>query len=96
MSLFIKKDLKKLIADAGDPNVETHSSGLKRHLNAFSLTLLGIGGIIGAGIFSLTGVAPLPVFAMPKWPPWFPSLDLPMPILMPHSANSSLGSSVGI
>jgi APA family basic amino acid/polyamine antiporter len=57
MSLFIKKDLKKLIADAGDPNVESHSGGLKRHLNALSLTLLGIGGIIGAGIFSLTGVA---------------------------------------
>ena len=57
MSLFIKKDLKKLIADAGDPNVESHAGGLKRHLNAFSLTLLGIGGIIGAGIFSLTGVA---------------------------------------
>ncbi len=57
MSLFIKKDLKKLIADAGDPNVESHSGGLKRHLNAFSLTLLGIGAVIGAGIFSLTGVA---------------------------------------
>lgn len=57
MSLFIKKDLKKLIADAGDPNAETQSGELKRHLNAFSLTLLGIGAVIGAGIFSLTGVA---------------------------------------
>ncbi len=58
-SLFIKKDLKKLIADAGDPNASEHSQsgGLKRHLSALNLTLLGIGGIIGAGIFSLTGMA---------------------------------------
>lgn len=57
-NLFVKKDLGKLIADAGDPNVDAHATGgLKRHLNALNLTLLGIGGIIGAGIFSLTGAA---------------------------------------
>jgi APA family basic amino acid/polyamine antiporter len=57
-NLFLKKDLKQLISDAGDPNVEHgHQSGLKRHLSALNLTLLGVGGIIGAGIFSLTGVA---------------------------------------
>src|SRR5579871_4979251 len=33
------------------------NAGLKRCLNAFDLTLLGIGAIIGAGIFVLTGVA---------------------------------------
>jgi APA family basic amino acid/polyamine antiporter len=32
-------------------------TGLRRCLNAFDLTLLGIGAIIGAGIFVLTGVA---------------------------------------
>ncbi len=32
-------------------------SGLKRCLGAFDLTLLGIGAIIGAGIFVLTGIA---------------------------------------
>jgi APA family basic amino acid/polyamine antiporter len=32
-------------------------TGLKRCLSAFDLTLLGIGAIIGAGIFVLTGVA---------------------------------------
>lgn len=32
-------------------------SGLRRCLGAFDLTLMGIGGIIGAGIFVLTGVA---------------------------------------
>ena len=31
--------------------------GLKRHLGALNLTALGIGAIIGAGIFVLTGQA---------------------------------------
>jgi APA family basic amino acid/polyamine antiporter len=36
---------------------EADSEGLKRSLNALNLTLLGIGAIIGAGIFVLTGTA---------------------------------------
>jgi APA family basic amino acid/polyamine antiporter len=58
--LFVKKDLARLIADAEDPNAGEggHGGGtLKRHLGAFNLTMLGIGAIIGAGIFSLTGTA---------------------------------------
>ena len=61
--LFIKKDLAKLIADANDPLAGeaahgAHAGGqLKRTLSAFNLTMLGIGAIIGAGIFSLTGTA---------------------------------------
>ncbi len=35
----------------------TSDTGLRRCLNAFDLTLLGIGCIIGAGIFVLTGIA---------------------------------------
>ncbi len=35
----------------------TRDTGLKRSLNAFDLTMLGVGAIIGAGIFVLTGVA---------------------------------------
>lgn len=55
-SLFRKKDLKRIIADANDPHLsEGHS--LKRSLNGFHLVMLGIGGIIGAGIFVLTGSA---------------------------------------
>ena len=46
MSLFRTKPI--------DPNADT---GLRRCLNAFDLTLLGIGCIIGTGIFVLTGVA---------------------------------------
>ncbi|MBS1961441.1 MAG: amino acid permease [Bdellovibrionales bacterium] len=60
MSLFIKKDLDRLIADANDPKLAEggHGGGaLKRHLTAWNLSMLGIGAIIGAGIFSLTGMA---------------------------------------
>ncbi|WLT32357.1 amino acid permease [Geothrix sp. PMB-07] len=58
--LFVKKDLARLISDANDPHVGEggHGGGqLKRTLGAFNLTTLGIGAIIGAGIFSLTGTA---------------------------------------
>lgn len=56
--LFIKKDLNQLIFDAQDSNADVHGGPvLKRTLGAFNLTTLGIGVIIGAGIFSLTGTA---------------------------------------
>jgi APA family basic amino acid/polyamine antiporter len=38
-------------------NADLESSGLKKVLSAFDLTLLGVGAIIGTGIFVLTGVA---------------------------------------
>ena len=60
MSLFIKKDLDRLIADANDPKLSEggHGGGsLKRTLTAWNLAMLGIGSIVGAGIFSLTGMA---------------------------------------
>src|ERR1700736_908547 len=46
------KPAAKLLAESGP-----HAGGLKRALRAFDLTLLGIGAIVGAGIFVLTGVA---------------------------------------
>lgn len=57
--LFIKKELERLVAEAGDPNVAEpeHGAVLNRSLTAFHLTMLGIGAVIGAGIFSLTGAA---------------------------------------
>ena len=55
--LFKKKNLNQIIKDAGDPQIAEEQGALKRTLNAFNLTMLGIGGIIGAGIFSLTGAA---------------------------------------
>lgn len=47
-SLFRTKPLEMMDAQSGS---------LKRCLTAFDLTLLGIGAIIGAGIFVLTGIA---------------------------------------
>jgi len=55
--LFIKKDLARLVSEADGPGGEAGSGGLRRSLGAFSLTMLGIGAIIGAGIFTLTGEA---------------------------------------
>jgi len=52
MNLFAKKSLPSLIAEAG--NESQH--GLQRSLGVFSLTALGIGAVIGAGIFVLSGL----------------------------------------
>ena len=50
MSLFATKPLETLLADA-------EGSTLKRSLGPGQLIALGIGAIIGAGLFSLTGIA---------------------------------------
>ena len=50
--LFRTKNLDDILAALGD---EAHS--LKRTLGAFNVTLLGIGAIIGAGIFATVGTA---------------------------------------
>ena len=50
MSLFRTKSLSELMPEEGE-------GGLKRALTASNLVLLGIGAIIGAGIFVLTGTA---------------------------------------
>lgn len=52
MSLFVKKPMEVLMAEASDSE-----KGLKRTLGSGSLVALGIGAIIGAGLFSLTGIA---------------------------------------
>lgn len=48
-----KKPLDVLLAEAA----ETGEGSLKRTLSSFNLVALGIGAIIGAGLFSLTGIA---------------------------------------
>lgn len=52
MSLFRKKSLAGLLAEAADSE-----KGLKRTLTAWSLIALGIGAIIGAGLFVRTAAA---------------------------------------
>ncbi|HMI61615.1 MAG TPA: amino acid permease, partial [Puia sp.] len=52
MSLFRKKSLDVLMSQAGDSE-----KGLKRTLGAWSLIALGIGAIIGAGLFVRTAAA---------------------------------------
>ena len=50
--LFKRKSIDRLIADSEDPEHR-----LKKTLGPWSLTALGIGAIIGSGIFVLTGTA---------------------------------------
>jgi APA family basic amino acid/polyamine antiporter len=50
--LFKTKSIERLMSD-----VEEGGKALKRSLTAWDLTLLGIGAIIGTGIFVLTGTA---------------------------------------
>ena len=52
MSLFLRKPLKALLDEASDSE-----KGLKRTLSAGSLVALGVGAIIGAGLFVRTAAA---------------------------------------
>lgn len=52
MNLFIKKPMSELMAETGDSE-----HGLKRTLSSGSLIALGIGAIIGAGLFVRTAAA---------------------------------------
>src|ERR1700761_8141847 len=52
MSLFVKKPLDQVLAQAAD-----NEKGLKRTLGAGNLIALGIGAIIGAGLFVRTAAA---------------------------------------
>ena len=51
--LFATKPIKAILAEAN----EAHEHSLKRALGPINLITIGIGGIIGAGIFVLTGTA---------------------------------------
>src|SRR5687767_15406753 len=54
MGIWTKKSIASLQAEAG---AEEGEHTLRRALGALNLTTLGIGAIIGAGIFVLTGTA---------------------------------------
>src|SRR4029434_9818871 len=51
-NLLKTKSIERLVKD-----VEERGKALRRSLTAWDLTLLGIGAIIGTGIFVLTGIA---------------------------------------
>src|SRR5438045_5521484 len=51
-NLFVRKSMELLMAQADDSE-----KGLRRTLTAWSLILLGIGAIIGAGLFVRTAAA---------------------------------------
>ena len=50
--LFKKKDIATVLREA-----EINKGGLKRSLSATNLVTLGIGAIVGTGIFVITGTA---------------------------------------
>ena len=52
MSIFRTKSIDALIAASEDPEKK-----LRRSLGPWSLTAMGIGAVIGSGIFTLTGTA---------------------------------------
>ena len=51
--MFHRKSIEQLLLEAG----ASGEGSLKRSLTSFNLVALGIGAIIGAGLFSLTGIA---------------------------------------
>ncbi len=53
MSLFVKKNISQLLQESE----RTGEGTLKRSLTATSLVALGIGVMVGAGLFSITGMA---------------------------------------
>lgn len=52
--LFARKPLADVLREI-EPGHEGNASSLKRQLGPIDLILLGIGVVIGAGLFSLTG-----------------------------------------
>jgi len=53
MSIFQKKPINRLLAEAREEGNHT----LKKTLGPYKLIALGLGAIIGAGLFSITGIA---------------------------------------
>ena len=55
--IWARKSVADLLAEAAHADADSEVRPLKRALSATNLVGLGIGGIIGAGIFVLTGHA---------------------------------------
>jgi APA family basic amino acid/polyamine antiporter len=57
MSLFRKKSIDKIVAEAAAGNSDGHGEKLNKILTVKDLTFMGIAAVIGAGIFSTIGKA---------------------------------------
>src|SRR5436190_6850210 len=55
--VWARKSIVELVAEAAHAGVDAEVRPLRRTLSALNLVTLGVGGIIGAGIFVLTGHA---------------------------------------
>jgi APA family basic amino acid/polyamine antiporter len=55
--VWARKSVAELVAEASQASDDAEVRPLRRTLSALNLVALGIGGIIGAGIFVLTGHA---------------------------------------
>jgi len=55
--IWARKSKAVLMAEAAQASEDSENHSFKRSLSAFNLVMLGIGGVIGAGIFILTGQA---------------------------------------
>ena len=79
-NLLATKPLNLLMDEAQ----ETGEHSLKRTLGVFQLTALGVGAIIGAGIFVMVGLGAQ--YAGPGLTSCFPASDVPSPAFaMPNS-----------
>ena len=56
-SLFRRKSIDKIAAEAASGHSDGHGTGLRRVLGVRDLTFMGIAAVIGAGIFSTIGTA---------------------------------------
>ena len=80
-NLLKTKSIEQLVGDA-----ESGAKALKRTLTAMDLTLLGIGAIIGTGIFVLTGTAAANQAGPPSC---CPTSSRASPAPLPRSATPS-------
>lgn len=55
--IWARKTTADLLQEAAEAASDSENHSFKRSLSAFNLVMLGIGGVIGAGIFILTGQA---------------------------------------
>jgi len=62
-NVLARKPLKLLLEEAR----ETGEHSLKRTLGVFQLTALGVGAVIGAGIFVMAGLGAQPLNAKRAW-----------------------------